>query len=161
VGRPRRCSLLVFVIASVTTAVLSQDDTVMWLTPVVIGAPPALAPARNRTPTPAPTWRIPPRCCCRSPTSLTCGRLRPVGHPVLRLSALPWLAGLAAEYAIFCRFFAADLDAEADLDTAADAAAGRVDVPVFVLAIVGLTPGGFVVTSLAGLMILKLIHNFV
>jgi len=37
-GRPRRLLALVFVIASVTTAVLSLDATVVLLTPVVIGA---------------------------------------------------------------------------------------------------------------------------
>ncbi len=36
--RPRRLLALVFVIASVTTAVLSLDATVVLLTPVVIGA---------------------------------------------------------------------------------------------------------------------------
>ena len=68
-GRPRRLLAAVFALASVITAVLSLDATVVLLTPVVFATAARLGrPARSRTCTPAPICRTPPRCCCRSPT---------------------------------------------------------------------------------------------
>jgi len=64
------------------------------------------------------------------------------------LMALPWLAVIGVEYAVFGRFFAADLGPgpRARRDTA-DRDAG---LPVFTLTVVGLTLAGFVVASAAG-----------
>jgi arsenical pump membrane protein len=61
------------------------------------------------------------------------------------LMALPWLAVIGTEYAVFRRFFAADLDAGAQ-----PAAPGRTGVPVFTLAVVAVTLAGFVITSAVG-----------
>jgi arsenical pump membrane protein len=144
----------VFVIASVTTAVLSLDATVVLLTPVVIGAA-ARVGARPK-----------PHAYACTHLANSASLLLPVSNLTnllafaasglsftrfAALMALPWLAAVATEYAVFRRFFAADLGAGADPGTAAGTAAERADVPVFVLATVGLTLGGFVVTSLAGL----------
>jgi arsenical pump membrane protein len=59
--------------------------------------------------------------------------------------ALPWLAAIGAEYAVFRLFFASDLDAGAHVPPAA----GRPEVPVFVLAVVACTLAGFALTSAA------------
>ena len=63
------------------------------------------------------------------------------------LMALPWLAATGTEYAVFRRFFAADLDTGAQ---PAPAAAGWSGVPVFTLVVVAVTLAGFVITSTAG-----------
>jgi arsenical pump membrane protein len=60
--------------------------------------------------------------------------------------ALPWLVAIGAEYAVFRRFFAADLDAGAP----APPASGPPEVPVFALAVLACTLAGFVLTSAAG-----------
>jgi arsenical pump membrane protein len=153
-GQPRRLLALVFVIASLTTAVLSLDATVVLLTPVVVGAA-ARAGARPK-----------PHAYACTHLANSASLLLPVSNLTNLLAfaasglsftrfaglmALPWLVAVAAEYAVFRRFFAADLDAGADRAPAARAAAQRAEVPVFVLAVVGLTLGGFVVTSSAGL----------
>jgi arsenical pump membrane protein len=64
------------------------------------------------------------------------------------LMALPWLAVIGIEYAVFARFFATDLNT---------GPGGRKDdhtkdtgLPVFTLTVVALTLGGFVVASAAG-----------
>jgi arsenical pump membrane protein len=62
------------------------------------------------------------------------------------LMALPWLVAIGAEYAVFRRFFASDLDAGAQAPPAAEPPA----VPVFVLAVVACTLAGFALTSAAG-----------
>ena len=67
-GRPRRLLASVFAVASVITAVLSLDATIVLLTPVVFATAARSGPGPSRTCTPAPICRTPPRCCCRSPT---------------------------------------------------------------------------------------------
>lgn len=70
-GRARSSARLlagVFAVASVVTAVLSLDATVVLLTPVVFAAAAGPAPAPSRMSTAALTWPIPRRCCCRCPT---------------------------------------------------------------------------------------------
>src|SRR5262249_56918125 len=100
---------LVFVIASVTTAVLSLDATVVLLTPVV------LATAR--------TLQVParPHSYASAHLANTASLLLPVsnltnllafagtGLSFTRFAALmtaPWLIAIVAEYAVFRRFFA-------------------------------------------------------
>ncbi len=58
----------VFAVASLITAVLSLDATVVLLTPVVFATAARSAPARARMCMPRPIWRTPPHCCYRSPT---------------------------------------------------------------------------------------------
>jgi arsenical pump membrane protein len=60
--------------------------------------------------------------------------------------ALPWLVAIAAEYAVFRRFFATGLAADAQAPSAAEPPA----LPVFALVTVVATLAGFVVTSAIG-----------
>jgi arsenical pump membrane protein len=69
------------------------------------------------------------------------------------LMALPWLAVIGTEYAVFGRFFASDLGAapRAPRDSGAERAPLPVfTVPVFTVVVVALTLAGFVVASAAG-----------
>src|SRR2546421_49830 len=61
--------------------------------------------------------------------------------------ALPWLMAIACEYAVFRRFFAADLDAGAQ----APAVAEPRELPVFALVTVACMLAGFVLTSAVGI----------
>ena len=106
------CSSRVFVVAAVTTAVLSLDATVVLLTPVVLIAAGRLRCGPGRTPTPAGTWRTRRRLLLPvsnltnllafSVSGLSFGRFA-------ALMALPWLAAIGVEYVVISRFFAADL----------------------------------------------------
>ena len=131
------------------TAVLSLDATVVLLTPVVFATAARLG-ARAR-----------PHVYACTHLSNTASLLLPVSNLTnllafaasglsftrfAALMALPWLAAIAAEYAVFRRFFATDLDAGAQ----ARPAAGPPEVPVFVLATVACTLGGFVLASAIG-----------
>jgi arsenical pump membrane protein len=148
-GRPRRLLVQVFVLASVITAVLSLDATIVLLTPVVFATAARLG-ARSR-----------PHVYACTHLSNTASLLLPVsnltnllafaasGLSFTRFAALmvlPWLVAIAAEYAVFRRFFATDLDSGATAPPTAEAP----DVPVFALATVACTLAGFVVTSAVG-----------
>ncbi|HVA60155.1 MAG TPA: SLC13 family permease [Mycobacteriales bacterium] len=148
-GRSRSLLAGVFVLASVTTAVLSLDTTVVLLTPVVLVT--------------AGRVRISPR-----PPMYACAHLANTGSLLLPVSnltnllvysasglsftrfallmTLPWLAAIGVEFLVFRRFFATDLGAA----PVADAHIGTVPVPRFCLAVVLLTLGGFVLTSAVG-----------
>jgi arsenical pump membrane protein len=148
-GRPRRLLVLVFVVAAVTTAVLSLDATVILLTPVVF-ATAARLEARAK-----------PHLYACTHLSNSGSLLLPVSNLTNLLAfsasglafarfaglmALPWLAVIGTEYVVFRWFFATDLDAGAR-----PAADGEpTGVPVFVLAVVAVTLAGFVIASAAG-----------
>jgi arsenical pump membrane protein len=142
----------VFAVASVTTAVLSLDATVVLLTPVVLAAATRTG-ARAR------------------PQAFACGHLANSASLLLPVSnltnllafavsglsfggfaglmALPWLVAIAVEWLVLRRFFAADLAATVPAGgPAADQDPPR--MPVFTLVILALTLGGFVVASAAG-----------
>jgi arsenical pump membrane protein len=153
-GRPYRLLALVFVIASVTTAVLSLDATVVLLTPVVVGAA-ARAGVRAK-----------PHAYACTHLANSASLLLPVSNLTnllaftasglsftrfTALMALPWTVAVASEYVVFRRFFAADLDASAGEPPSSGASPRAVEVPVFVLAVLASTLAGFVVTSAAGL----------
>ncbi|HEY7052582.1 MAG TPA: SLC13 family permease [Mycobacterium sp.] len=148
-GRPRLLLRRVFVIASLTTAVLSLDATVVLLTPVV------LATAR--------TLRLPsrPHTYASAHLANTASLLLPVsnltnllafsaaGLTFTRFTVLmtaPWLVAIAAEYVVLRWFFASDLSD--DVDSRDVGALPR--PPVFTLVVVALTLGGFAGTSLIG-----------
>ena len=148
-GRPRRLLLAVFVLASVITAVLSLDAAVVLLTPVVFATAAGLG-ARPR-----------PHVYACTHLANTASLLLPVSNLTnllafaasglsftrfAALMALPWLVAVGAEYAVFRRFFASDLDAGAQARPAADPP----EVPVFVVVVVACTLAGFAVASLAG-----------
>ncbi|MBD0742594.1 SLC13 family permease [Streptomyces sp. CBMA152] len=149
-GRPRRLLVQVFALASVITAVLSLDATIVLLTPVVFATAARLG-ARSR-----------PHVYACTHLSNTASVLLPVsnltnllafaasGLSFTRFAALmvlPWLVAIGVEYVVFLRFFATDLDAGAS----APATAEPREMPVFALAAVACTLAGFVLTSALGI----------
>jgi arsenical pump membrane protein len=181
-GHPRALLTRVFVVAAATTAVLSLDATVVLLTPVVFATVARLG------------MRAKPHVYACTHLANSGSLLLPVANLTNLLAfaatglaftrfaglmALPWLAALGVEYAVFRRFFAAD---RADLPPAPDAglprgpggpaggsadgpaggsadgpAGGSADgpaggsrVPVFTLVVLAATLAGFAVTSAAG-----------
>ncbi|MFH9347774.1 SLC13 family permease [Kitasatospora sp. NPDC017646] len=149
-GSPRRLLVQVFVVASVITAVLSLDATVVLLTPVVFATAARLG-ARPK-----------PHLYACTHLSNTASLLLPVsnltnllafaasGLSFTRFAALmvlPWLAAIGVEYVVLRRFFGADLDAGAPAATEAEAP----QTPVFALVTVAGTLAGFVLTSAVGI----------
>ncbi|MFE5962045.1 SLC13 family permease [Streptomyces rubiginosohelvolus] len=139
----------VFVVASLITAVLSLDATVVLLTPVVL-ATAARVGARPR-----------PYVYACAHLANSASLLLPVSNLTnllaftasglsftrfAALMALPWLAAIAVEYAVFRRAFRDDLAAGAHAPDPAE----RTPVPVFTLVVLALTLAGFVVTSFEG-----------
>jgi arsenical pump membrane protein len=147
----RRLLVQVFVIASVTTAVLSLDATVVLLTPVVfatasrldVRARPqvyACTHLANSASLLLPVSNL-TNLLAFAATGLAFGRFA-------ALMALPWLAVIGTEYAVFSRFFAADLSIRPRPGPGQrDNDAG---LPVFTLAVVALTLAGFAGASAAG-----------
>ncbi|MBH1934633.1 arsenic transporter [Streptomyces sp. AV19] len=147
-GRPRRLLGQVFLVASVTTAVLSLDATVVLLTPVVFVTARRLG------------VRSKPHVFACTHLSNTASLLLPVSNLTnllgfaasglgftrfAALMALPWLAAIAVEYAVFRRFFARDL-----MEESLAPHTGTPRTPVFVLATVACTLGGFVLAPALG-----------
>ncbi|WP_328499076.1 arsenic transporter [Streptomyces sp. NBC_00414] len=159
-GRPQRLLAANFLLASVITAVLSLDATVVLLTPVVFATVARLGA------------RPGPHVYACAHLSNTASLLLPVsnltnllaftasGLSFTRFALLmgpAWAVAIAAEYLVFRRFFAddlKDLNEDPSRPAGADAAGGSeadpVDMPVFALATVACTLAGFVVTSALG-----------
>ena len=148
--RPRRLLACVFVVASVVTAVLSLDATIVLFTPVVFATAARLG-ARPK-----------PHVFACTHLSNTASLLLPVSNLTnllafaasglsfprfAELMALPWLVAIGTEYVVFRRFFATDLDAGAQ-SPPTDEPSG---VPVFALVTVACTLAGFVVASALGI----------
>jgi len=148
-GSPVRLLRGVFGLASVTTAVLSLDTTVVLLTPVVHDTAARLR-ARSKPQVYACTHLANSASLLLPVSNLTnLLAFSVAGLTLIRfggLMALPWLAAIAVEYVVFRRFFAADLAAGG---RPADGAGPA--LPRFALLTVTATLAGFVVTSLAGL----------
>ncbi|MFK8908160.1 SLC13 family permease [Streptomyces sp. YS-3] len=149
-GKPRRLLAQVFVVASVITAVLSLDATVVLLTPVVFATAARLG------------VRPKPHVYACTHLSNTASLLLPVsnltnllaftasGLSFTRFAALmtlPWLAAIGVEYVVLRRFFATDLDAGAPVRTEGEPPA----LPLFALLTVVGTLAGFVLTSAVGI----------
>ncbi|MEW2246506.1 SLC13 family permease [Streptomyces sp. NPDC006975] len=149
-GSPSRLLLYVFVTASAITAVLSLDATVVLLTPVVFATAARLG-ARPK-----------PHVYACTHLSNTASLLLPVSNLTNLLAfsvsglgfarfaglmALPWLAAIAVEFAVFRFFFAGDLRAGADTPDAGEPP----EVPVFALVTVAGTLAGFLLASAVGL----------
>ncbi|MFG2881255.1 SLC13 family permease [Streptomyces sp. NPDC048297] len=145
-GRPRRLLAQVFATASVITAVLSLDATIVLLTPVVFATAARLG-ARPK-----------PHVYACTHLSNTASLLLPVSNLTnllafaasglgftrfATLMALPWLVTIATEYVVFRWFFATDLDAGAQAPHTAEPP----ELPVFALVTVACTLAGFVLTS--------------
>ena len=125
---PTRLLTLVFVVASLTTAALSLDATVVLLTPAVFATIKALGvkPA--------------PHVYATAHLSNTASLVLPVSNLTNLLAfqasglsfvgftglmAGPWLAAIAVEYLVFKRFFRADLRAAPDQAATAEARQNR------------------------------------
>jgi arsenical pump membrane protein len=149
-GRPGRLLAWVFAIASLTTAVLSLDATVVLLTPVVFATA-----ARSGV-------RAKPHVYACAHLSNSASLLLPVSNLTNLLAfasagigfarfaglmALPWLAAIAVEYAVLRRFFAADLRVSAPVSQDGPPP----HMPVFALVVVAMTLGGFAAASAAGI----------
>ncbi|MFJ3818539.1 SLC13 family permease [Streptomyces sp. NPDC090056] len=147
--RPQRLLGAVFGLASLITAALSLDATVVLLTPVVF-ATAARMGARPK-----------PHVYASAHLSNTASLLLPVSNltNLLAFTAtglgftrfallmlLPWLTAVAVEYAVFRRFFARDLAAPADATEPPE----PVELPLFALVTVAATLVGFAVASAVG-----------
>ncbi|MGI5502388.1 SLC13 family permease [Lentzea sp. CA-135723] len=148
-GRPRTLLGGVFVTASVTTAVLSLDATVVLLTPVVFATAAQLG------------VRPKPHVYACTHLSNSASLLLPVSNLTnllafassglsftrfAALMALPWVVAIGLEYLVFRRFFRTDLDAPVHAPLSQPVP----ELPVFALTVVGLTLVGFVVASATG-----------
>ncbi|MEU6578654.1 arsenic transporter [Streptomyces sp. NPDC046805] len=149
-GSPHRLLVQVFTVASLITAVLSLDATVVLLTPVVFATAARLGA------------RAKPHVYACTHLSNTASLLLPVSNLTnllafaasglsftrfAALMALPWLVAIGAEYVVIRRFFATDLDAGAQAPPPRE----QREVPVFALVTVACTLAGFVVTSAFGI----------
>jgi arsenical pump membrane protein len=153
---PRRLLAQVFVVAAVTTAVLSLDATVVLLTPVVFATATRLE------------VRAKPHVYACTHLANSASLLLPVsnltnllafaasglafGH-FAALMAVPWLAAIGVEYAVFGRFFATDLNAGPGLNAGSGGRGGAdkdTGLPAFTLTVVALTLAGFAAASAAG-----------
>ena len=149
----RRLLAQVFVIAAVTTAVLSLDATVVLLTPVVF-ATAARLEVRARPHVYACTHLANSASLLLPVSNLTnllafAASGLAFGH-FAALMAVPWLAAIGVEYAVFTRFFAADLNVRPHSDRAHAEQDGDAGLPVFTVIVVALTLAGFAVASAAG-----------
>jgi len=147
--RPTRLLARVFIVASVTTAVLSLDATVVLLTPIVF-ATAARLNARAK-PYVYGTTHLANSASLLLPvsnlTNLIAFAASGLSFPRFAgLMLVPWLAAIAVEYVIFRRFFRTDLN----VTPAPTQAARTAGLPVFALIVLVLTLAGFAVTSLAG-----------
>lgn len=150
-GQPRLLLVQVFIVASITTAVLSLDATVVLLTPVVFATA-----TRSR-------MRVRPHIYACTHLANSASLLLPVSNltnllafstsglsfgKFTALMALPWLSVIGIEYVMISRYFAADLSVGIQAEQAN--AGTETDFPVFPLVIVALTLAGFAITSAVG-----------
>jgi len=156
-GSPRRLLTQVFMIASVTTAVLSLDATVVLLTPVVF-ATAARLEVRARPHVYACTHLANSASLLLPVSNLTnllafAASGLAFGH-FAALMAVPWLTAIGVEYVVFGRFFASDLNT-GDLNVRPRRERARprdadTRLPVFTVIVVALTLAGFAGASAAG-----------
>jgi arsenical pump membrane protein len=147
---PTRLLVLVFVVASLTTAALSLDATVVLLTPAV------LATIRRLKVKPAPhvyaTAHLSNTASLVLPVSNLTNLLafQASGLTFLGFTALmagPWLAAIAVEYLVFRKFFAADLKRP---DGQTVEPVRRVEAPRVTLILLALILTGFAAGQLFG-----------
>jgi arsenical pump membrane protein len=161
-GEPLRLLRNVFVVAALTTAVLSLDATVVLLTPVV------LLTAVSLGLSPRPHVYASGHLANSASTLLPVSNLTNLlafaatGLPFLTFAGamtLPWLAVVAVEYVIFRRFFRADL--VVPRETVASQVVGENSPPLifdakppaprFALCVLAGTLAGFGVSGFVGL----------
>jgi arsenical pump membrane protein len=147
-GRPVSLLALVFAVASLVTAVLSLDATVVLLTPVVFATV-----ARLRL-------RAKPHVYACTHLANSASLLLPVSNLTNLLAfsasglsfarfgatmALPWLVAIGVEWVVLRRFFASDLVGHGETKDVKP-----LPVPVFAAAVLVMTLAGFFVTSALG-----------
>ncbi|WP_020577518.1 SLC13 family permease [Actinopolymorpha alba] len=115
-GRPQLLLTQVFVVAALTTAVLSLDATVILLTPVIVAT--ALRARVSARPHVYACTHLANSASLLLPVSNLTNllALSASGLSFVRFAGLmlfPWLVVIAGEYAVFRRFFAADLSGAA------------------------------------------------
>ena len=148
-GSPRRLLGGVFILASLVTAGLSLDATIVLLTPVVFATAAGLG-VRGRPHVYACTHLANSASLLLPVSNLTnllafaASRLTFVGFA--RLMALPWLAVICVEYLVFRRFFASDLSSPPRPILVAD-----VPAPWFALVVLAMTLVGFAAAEPVGL----------
>jgi arsenical pump membrane protein len=150
-GRPARLLAMVFLAASVTTAVLSLDATVVLLTPIVFATAARLR--TNARPHVYACTHLANSASLLLPVSNLTNLLafRASGLSFARfggLMVLPWLVALGIEWVVLRRSFAGDLQRPAARSART---VERPELPTFALAVVGLTLVGFVLSSLVGI----------
>jgi len=144
-GRPVSLLALVFAAASVVTAVLSLDATVVLLTPVVF-ATVARLHLRARPHVYACTHLANSASLLLPVSNLT--NLLAFGASGLSfgrfgaIMSLPWVVAIGVEWLVLRRFFAGDLVGRGDTKEVS-----RLPVPVFATTVVVLTLAGFFVAS--------------
>ena len=120
-GRPVTLLALVFVVASVVTAVLGLDATVLLLTPVVLTTV-ARLPLRAKPHAYACTHLANSATLLLPVSNLTnLLAFRASGLSFTRfgaIMALPWLAAIAVEWGVLRRFFATDLVGRSETEVA-------------------------------------------
>jgi len=149
-GSPGRLLVGVFAVASVVTAVLSLDATVVLLTPVVFAT-------AHRS-----GVRAKPHVYACTHLANSASLLLPVSNltnllalaasgltfaSFAGLMALPWLVSIAIEYVLLRRVFRSDLAAGAGGRRSGE----ETPTPWFALVVLGLTVVGFVATSVIGI----------
>lgn len=149
-GSPGRLLVGVFAVASVVTAVLSLDATVVLLTPVVFAT-------AHRS-----GVRAKPHVYACTHLANSASLLLPVSNltnllaftasgltfaAFAGLMALPWLVSILIEYVLLRRVFRTDLAARAGGRRTTE----ETPTPVFALVVLGLTVVGFVATSVIGI----------
>lgn len=150
-GRPKRVLTLTFVVASVTTAVLSLDATVLLLTPTVMvalrgtGIPPA--------PSVYATAHLSNTASLLLPVSNLTNLLafHAAGLGFLHFTALmagPWLAAIVVEYLLFLLFFNKDLRRR---EPSASAVADPVAAPRTALMLLAIVLVGFAAGQTVGI----------
>jgi arsenical pump membrane protein len=145
-GSPQRLLVGVFLVASLVTAALSLDATVVLLTPVVF-ATAARVGARAKPHVYACTHLANSASLLLPVSNLTnLLAFAASGLSFLRftsLMAVPWVVAIGLEYLVLRRFFASDLSVSSRSRDLVEPPT----VPVFTLVVVGLTLLGFVLTS--------------
>jgi arsenical pump membrane protein len=150
-GSARRLLGLVFAVAAVITAVLSLDATVVLLTPIVF-----VTASRMRT---SPK----PHVYACSHLANSASLLLPVSNLTNLLAfhasglsftrfgalmALPWLVALSVEWAVISRFFG---HTGRGSPAAASTPSEQPHWPLYAVAVLAATLGGFALSSLAGI----------
>ncbi|MHA6796473.1 SLC13 family permease [Pseudonocardia bannensis] len=153
-GRPVRLLVAVFVVASLVTALLSLDATVVLLTPVVFATAYRMG------------VRAKPHVYACTHLANTASLLLPVsnltnllaftasGLSFLAFSGimlLPWLVSIAIEFAVLRLMFAPDLRAGAGEFSWQEKATDQPAVPFFTLVVLALMFAGFGVASVVGI----------